>query len=111
MMELTEAAIKKAKELLKAQKEKDSVEYVLRVGLKGGGCSGLTYAIGFDSEVRPTDKVIFQDEDLKVIVDLKSLLYLEDTVIDYDESMLGGGFKFINPKAKRTCGCGSSFTP
>ncbi len=106
MLTLTDAAIQQVKKL---QEDQDLEEYALRVGIQGGGCSGLSYTLGFDSEIKEKDKVLDID-DIKVVVDMKSLLYLGGTTLTYEDSMLGGGFRFENPNAKRTCGCGSSFT-
>mgnify|MGYP001251619431 FL=1 len=106
MITLTDSAIQQVKKL---QEEQSLEEYALRVGIQGGGCSGLSYTLGFDSEVKEKDK-IFDIEGIKIVVDMKSLLYLGGTKLVYEDSMLGGGFRFENPNAKRTCGCGSSFT-
>lgn len=103
---LTQSAINELKRIQEAQNLQG---YALRLGVKGGGCSGLSYTLGFDSEVRPLDKVIEADG-VKVIVDMKSLLYLKGTTLDYSRDLMGGGFRFINPNAQRTCGCGSSFS-
>ena len=81
----------------------------LRVGVKGGGCSGLSYNLGFESESRKGDKV-FEREDVKLYCDLKSYIYLNNTVLDFDDGMMGKGFTFMNPNAKNTCGCGDSFS-
>ena len=81
----------------------------LRVGVKGGGCSGLSYNLGFESETRKGDKV-FEREDVKLYCDLKSYIYLNNTVLDFDDGLMGKGFVFMNPNAKKTCGCGDSFS-
>ena len=84
----------------------------LRVGVKGGGCSGFQYTLGFDDSKDEFDQVSikeWQPEDLEMICDMKSFLYLNNTIIDFDESLLGRGFKFINPQASNSCGCGESF--
>ncbi len=106
MITVTDAAIAHVKKL---QEEQDLKDYALRVGIQGGGCSGLSYTLGFDSEIKEKDKVL-EFDGIKVVVDPKSLLYLGGTTLTYEESMMGGGFRFENPNAKRTCGCGSSFT-
>jgi len=82
--------------------------YFLRVGVAGGGCSGLSYKLDFDNEQKPTDQV-FEDNGLKIVTDLKSLLYLVNTTLDFSDGLNGKGFQFINPNASRTCGCGESF--
>ena len=81
----------------------------LRVGVKGGGCSGLSYVLGFDSEQRQGD-VVFQLLGISVYVDPKSLFYLSGTELDFQDGLNGKGFVFNNPQAKRTCGCGNSFS-
>jgi iron-sulfur cluster assembly protein len=81
----------------------------LRVGVKGGGCSGLSYAMDFDDVVDPTDDVIDLGK-IKVVIDKKSLLYLFGTELDYSDGLNGKGFQWINPNASRTCGCGESFS-
>lgn len=81
----------------------------IRVGVKGGGCSGLTYMMDFDTELKDDDKV-FEDKGVKIVVDKKSFLYLIGTELDYTGGLNGKGFAFINPNASRTCGCGESFS-
>ena len=81
----------------------------LRVDVKGGGCSGLSYNLGFESETRKGDKV-FEREDVQLYCDLKSYIYLNNTVLDFDDGLMGKGFVFMNPNAKKTCGCGDSFS-
>lgn len=83
-------------------------EYFLRVGVVGGGCSGLSYKLDFDNESQPNDQV-FEDKGIKLVTDLKSFLYLCDTTLDFSDGLNGKGFHFINPNASRTCGCGDSF--
>ena len=82
--------------------------HFLRVGVKGGGCSGLSYAMDFDEIVTDMDEVVDLNV-LKVIIDKKSLLYLYGTELDYSDGLNGRGFNWINPSASRTCGCGESF--
>jgi iron-sulfur cluster assembly protein len=84
-------------------------QHFVRVGVKGGGCSGLSYDLVFDDKFREGDKV-FEDNGVKVVVDKKSLLYLLGTTLDYSGGLNGRGFQFINPNASRTCGCGESFS-
>jgi iron-sulfur cluster assembly protein len=80
----------------------------LRVSVSGGGCSGLMYNLSFDEAIKDTDE-IFEDNDVKILVDKKSLLYLLGTTLDFSDGLNGKGFQFINPNASRTCGCGESF--
>ncbi len=83
-------------------------DHFVRVGVAGGGCSGLSYQLDFDSEVKPMDQV-FEDKGVKIVCDLKSFLYLVNTELDFSDGLNGKGFHFINPNASRTCGCGESF--
>ena len=82
--------------------------YFLRVSVVGGGCSGLSYKLDFDNEQKPMDQV-FEDNGVKVVTDLKSFLYLVNTMLDFSDGLNGKGFFFSNPNASRTCGCGDSF--
>lgn len=86
-----------------------SQEAFIRVGVKGGGCSGLMYELDFDTKLREDDKV-FEDNGVKIVVDKKSYLYLVGTELDFAGGLNGKGFTFINPNANRTCGCGESFS-
>jgi len=107
VIHLTERAAKKILALL--AKEGVSPETGgLRVGVQGGGCSGLSYAMRLDIQARDRDK-IFEEFGARIFVDPKSLLYLNGTVLAYDTSLISRGFVFNNPNAKSTCGCGSSF--
>jgi iron-sulfur cluster assembly protein len=81
----------------------------IRVGVKGGGCSGLMYDLDFDTEKKEGDKE-FEDNGIKIVVDKKSYLYLIGTELDYSGGLNGKGFSFVNPNANRTCGCGESFS-
>ena len=103
---LTPVAINRVKELMTAQKLDNAF---LRMGVRGGGCSGMTYDLQFDSELRKHDKQ-FEVDGVKVVVDVKSYLYLNGTTLDYVKQGLTGGFTFVNPNAKSSCGCGTSFT-
>jgi len=103
---LTETASKHVKKLLEEQKLQG---VFLRMGVKGGGCSGLSYSLEFDSEVGPHDKK-FEVDGVTMVCDAKSYLYLNGTTLDYVTEGLQGGFTFINPQAKSSCGCGTSFT-
>lgn len=82
--------------------------YFVRVGVAGGGCSGLTYILDFDNNLKPEDKV-FEDKGVKLVVDKKSFLYLIGTELQFSDGLNGKGFVFNNPNASRTCGCGESF--
>ena len=104
---LSEAAAKQVKDLKQAQQLPDNV--FLRMGVKGGGCSGMSYSLEFDSEIGPHDKE-FEIDGVKVVVDRKSYLYLNGTTLDYVKQGLTGGFTFVNPNAKSSCGCGTSFS-
>jgi iron-sulfur cluster assembly protein len=101
----------KAKMRISKLKEESGLtnEYFLRVGVVGGGCSGLSYKLDFDNETQSNDQV-FEKDGVKVVTDLKSFLYLCDTTLDFSEGLNGKGFHFINPNATRTCGCGESFS-
>ena len=81
----------------------------LRVGVKGGGCSGLSYTMDFDNTIENTDEVVETDGGLKVVIDRKSVLYLFGTELTYSDGLNGKGFQWENPNASRTCGCGESF--
>jgi len=104
---LSEAAANQVKELKQAQNLPETV--FLRMGVKGGGCSGMSYSLEFDSEIGPHDKE-FEIDGIKVVVDKKSYLYLNGTTLDYVQQGLTGGFTFVNPQAKSSCGCGTSFS-
>ncbi len=101
----------KAKErIIKLRSEEGKNEnHNIRVSVKGGGCSGLMYDLGFDDKTNPADQV-FEDKGIKILVDKKSLLYLLGTTLDFSDGLNGKGFQFINPNASRTCGCGESFS-
>lgn len=81
----------------------------LRLGVQGGGCSGLSYNIRFDTQPRERDR-IFQYDDVRVFVDPKSFIYLNGMTLDYQETLMQQGFVFVNPNASKSCGCGTSFT-
>lgn len=82
--------------------------WFLRVSVVGGGCSGLSYKMDFDNELKPTDQA-FENNGVKVVTDLKSFLYLVNTTLEFSDGLNGKGFYFNNPNASRTCGCGESF--
>ncbi len=108
MIQVSEIAKKKVIEMMKDDGFDASKDFV-RVGVKSGGCSGLSYELKFDKEQQENDK-IFEDNDIKIIVDKKSFLYLVGTTLDYSGGLNGTGFVFNNPNANRTCGCGESFS-
>jgi len=87
----------------------DNPDYFLRVGVVGGGCSGLSYKIDFDNQQKASDQS-FENNGLKVVTDLKSFLYLVNTELDFSDGLDGKGFTFNNPNASRTCACGESFS-
>ena len=105
MINVTETA---AREVRRLWEKQGKPEFGLRVGVQGGGCSGLSYKLAFDQE-RPGD-FIATVESVKVLVDPKSNLYLEGTTLDFVDGLEGRGFKFLNPQAKKSCGCGESFS-
>lgn len=104
---ITEKAAEKVRELMSKQGIPETGG--LRLGVQGGGCSGLTYALRFDAEARANDKV-FECGGVKVFVDPKSFIYLAGTTLDYQESLVTSGFVFQNPNATKGCGCGTSFS-
>ena len=87
----------------------DAAKDFVRIGVKSGGCSGLSYDLSFDKSTTETDK-IFEHNDVKIVVDKKSFLYLVGTTLEYSGGLNGTGFVFNNPNANRTCGCGESFS-
>jgi len=98
-----------AEEIRKIKQENNIPEtHALRVGVKGGGCSGFSYVLGFDEKSRETDTT-FMMEGLTVFVDPKSMMYLDGTTLDFSAGLEGRGFVFNNPNARKTCGCGQSF--
>jgi len=103
---LTEKAMTEVRKIMAQNNIPET--YGLRVGVKGGGCSGLSYSLGFDKEAREGDKIITKDG-VQLFVDPKSLFYLSGTELDYTDGLNGKGFVFNNPSAAKTCGCGSSF--
>lgn len=108
MIKVSDTAKKKVVELMKDDGF-DAAKDFVRVGVKSGGCSGLSYDLFFDNKQQETDKV-FEDNDVKIIVDKKSFLYLVGTTLEYSGGLNGKGFVFNNPNANRTCGCGESFS-
>ena len=105
MITLTDKAAFKVKEILGTKREND---HALRIGVKGGGCSGFSYTLNIDKIFSESDQE-FEDKGIKIVVDAKSFIYLSGTQVDFVENLSGSGFTFSNPNAQRTCGCGSSF--
>ena len=105
MIQLTERAVDKVKEILETQDPKPSG---LRIAVVGGGCSGFSYSMAFETKPGLLDKT-YSFDGLSVFVDQASMLYLDGASVDYVETLEGSGFKFDNPNVKSTCGCGSSF--
>jgi iron-sulfur cluster assembly protein len=106
MIKVSDKAKQEAQRLIAAE---DKEGLFIRVGVSGGGCSGLMYNLEFDNEIKEGDQE-FMDNDVKVVVDKKSFLYLVGTELDFSGGLNGKGFVFINPNASRTCGCGESFS-
>lgn len=105
---ISEKAKAKMTKLMEEQGFGGDPSYFLRVSVVGGGCSGLSYKMDFDNEIKSSDQV-FEDGGFKVVTDLKSYLYLVGTQLDYSDGLNGKGFAFNNPNATRSCGCGESF--
>ncbi|MDR7072883.1 HesB/IscA family protein [Fictibacillus barbaricus] len=105
IVEITESAASKIKEMLAAEEDQNQF---LRVAVKGGGCSGLSYGLGFDSDKNEKDQE-FTIEGIQVVVDEESAKVLKGTIVDFKQNMMGGGFTITNPNAIASCGCGSSF--
>lgn len=108
MIKVSDTAKKKVIELMKEDGFNPNSDYV-RVGVKSGGCSGLSYDLTFDNTQKENDK-IFEENDVRIIIDKKSFLYLVGTTLEYSGGLNGKGFVFNNPNANRTCGCGESFS-
>jgi iron-sulfur cluster assembly protein len=107
-IQVTDRAIKRIRVAM-AKEGISPSEGGLRLGVQGGGCSGLSYNIRFDSQPRERDR-IFNFEDVRVFVDPKSFIYLHGMILDYEETLMRQGFNFINPHSTKSCGCGSSFS-
>ena len=108
MIQVSETAKQKVINLMTEEGFDATTDYV-SVGVKSGGCSGLSYELNFDNKKDDADKV-FEDNNVRIIVDKKSFLYLVGTVLEYSGGLNGKGFVFNNPNAQRTCGCGESFS-
>ncbi len=107
MITITDKAKEKIDNLM--QDSEMGADYFLRVSVKGGGCSGLSYNLDFDNEEKVGDQ-FFEDRGIKIALDMKSFLYLAGTELDFTDGLNGKGFNFVNPNASRTCGCGESFS-
>ena len=107
MIALTPAAAQEVKRLIEKEQKPN---LGLRVGVKGGGCSGMSYVLAVEEATPKQYDTVFEQEGIKVLIDAKSHLYLDGTTIDYKNSLMGGGFEFGKPLAKKSCGCGHSFT-
>ncbi len=105
---VSEKARDRIRQLMEEAGRANDPAYFLRVSVVGGGCSGLSYKLDFDHEEKPNDQV-FEDGGVKVVTDMKSLLYLLNTTLEFSDGLNGKGFYFNNPNASRTCGCGESF--
>ena len=107
MITLTPSATQEVKRLMQQEQKPNCA---LRIGVKGGGCSGFSYQLLVDEAVPKTYDTAFEQDGIKILVDAKSHLYLDGTTIDFKNGLVGGGFEFHNPLAKKSCGCGSSFS-
>src|ERR1700754_2298766 len=107
-IQVTERALKRIR-IAMAKEGVSPEQGGLRLGIQGGGCSGLSYNIRFDSQPRERDRV-YNFEDVRVFVDPKSFIYLHGMILDYEETLMRQGFNFINPNSSKSCGCGSSFS-
>lgn len=106
MITVTEKAKSRIEQILSEENRDDS--YFVRVAVESGGCSGLSYMLNFDNEIKADDQV-FEDKGIKVVLNIKSFLYLAGTELDYSDGLTGKGFVFNNPNASRSCACGESF--
>lgn len=107
MITLTPSAAQQVSRLIEKEQKPN---LALRVGVKGGGCSGMTYVLSIDEAAPKPYDTVFEQDGIKVLIDAKSHLYLDGTTIDYKDALVGGGFEFHNPLAKKSCGCGTSFS-
>jgi iron-sulfur cluster assembly protein len=107
MITVTPAALEEVKRLIAKEQKPNPA---LRVGVKGGGCSGMEYVLGIEDATPKLHDHVFEQDGVKVLSDAKSHLYLDGMTIDFKSGLMGGGFEFQNPNAKKSCGCGTSFT-
>lgn len=113
MITITEKAVKEIKRISANENAANpgaASEAMIRVQVVGGGCSGMSYKLGFENQPPATNDKVFEKDGVKVLVDSKSYIYLIGTELDFSDGLNGTGFTFTNPNAKRTCGCGSSFS-
>ena len=108
MIEITEKAVKEVRRLQTSDPASNGTH--LRVMVVGGGCSGMSYKLGFENDLPKDSDKIFEKDGVKLVIDPKSFLFLSGTTLDFSDGLNGTGFVFSNPNAKRTCGCGSSFS-
>jgi iron-sulfur cluster assembly protein len=106
MLYVSESASEKIKSIMKAENKPENT--FVRITVKGGGCSGLSYDMQFDNQLQPDDQ-LFEDKGVKLVTDLRSFLYVCNTTLEYSDGLNGKGFHFSNPNASRTCACGESF--
>lgn len=109
MIKITEKAAEEIKNIINNDEETDKENTYLRVGVKGGGCSGFNYILDLTENVKDSDEH-FEHHGIKILCDIRSLLYLNGTTIDFKDEIIGRGFMFDNPNSTSTCGCGSSFS-
>jgi iron-sulfur cluster assembly accessory protein len=109
---LTEKAVKEINHVIEEQKKEPeaAAQLYVRMGVKGGGCSGFQYSFSLDEGYDESKDQLYEQDGLKIVVDKRSLMYLEGTTVDFHDSLEKRGFTFLNPSAVRTCGCGSSFS-
>ncbi len=107
MIALTPSATQEVKRLIEKEQKPN---LGLRLGVKGGGCSGMSYVVALDEATPKQYDTVFEQDGVKVLIDAKSHLYLDGTTVDFKNSLMGGGFEFQNPIAKKSCGCGHSFS-
>ena len=108
MINLTETAVNEIKRVIEENTLPENTG--IRLGIKGGGCAGFTYVFDFDNKAGEFDEE-FESLGIRIFVDKKSLIYIDGTTVDFNTSLMDRGFKFNNPKANASCGCGTSFTP
>ena len=107
MIILTPSAVQEVRRLVEKEQKPN---LGLRVGVKGGGCSGMTYVLAIEETSPKQYDTVFEQDGIKILIDAKSHLYLDGTTVDFKTSLMGGGFEFQNPLAEKSCGCGTSFT-